>query len=138
MSDDFDDLFGKDDGDPLDDPAEPVEVKKSTEYRADPNEPYVRVTLAWLQRVLPLVESKEQLVVAEWLFRRRAVCKQEWFSVPSGELELELGISRATRYRTLIHLERGGVIAITRLGRQALLVKLLPLPPRQAKVPCSH
>ena len=128
-SDDFNDLFGKDDGtDPLDDPAETAEGKKSpTEYKADPREPYIRVALAWLQRVLPLANSPEQLAVAIWLHRRRAICKQEWFSVPSGDLEMDLGISRSTKYRTLIHLERDKVITIKRLGRQAVWIELLPL-----------
>jgi hypothetical protein len=119
---DDDDLFARDDGsDPLDDP-----VQESTGYKPDrSDEPYVRCTLAWLKRVLPLVNSPEQVAVAMWLQRRRAVCRQEWFSVPSSALQLELGLSKSTKYRTLIHLERGKVIALARLGQQALLIKLL-------------
>jgi hypothetical protein len=50
--------------------------------------------LEWLKRVIPLVESPEQLAFTLWLHRRRVVYGQEWFTVPNRELNEELGLSR--------------------------------------------
>jgi hypothetical protein len=89
--------------------------------------------LAWVQRVLPLVHSAEQLAIAIWLHRRRIVCGgkewfkvsgKEWFTVPAKTLEEELGLSRHTRYRAFKHLEQAGGIAISRNGNRAMRVKL--------------
>jgi hypothetical protein len=123
-SDDFDDLFGKNDGtDPLDDPV--GEAPKTERGPKRRKEPYIGCPVAWLKRVLPLMQSAEQLAVALWLHRRQVVEGQEWFSVPNVTLEEELGISRHVKARTLEHLDRAGVIARRNLGHQATQVKLL-------------
>ena len=46
-------------------------------------EHYIGCPVEWLKRVLPLVKTKEQLAVAIWLHRRRAVCRNELFTVPN-------------------------------------------------------
>jgi hypothetical protein len=86
---------------------------------------YIGCPLGWLKRVLPLVKSKEQLAVAIWLHRRRAVCRSEVFTVPNQELLAELGINRRTKYRTLRWLESAGAIALTRNDKHALQVRML-------------
>ena len=48
---------------------------------------HIGCPVEWLKRVLPLVKTKEQLVVAIWLQRRRAVCRNELFTVPNKALE---------------------------------------------------
>jgi hypothetical protein len=78
-----------------------------------------------LKRVLPLVKTKEQLVVAIWLQRRRAICRSELFTVPNEELRVDLGLSRKIKYQTLQHLEKAKVIAIVRRGKHALQVQIL-------------
>jgi hypothetical protein len=86
---------------------------------------YIGCPVAWLKRVLPIVESEYELAFAIWLHRRRTVCGSEWFTVPNRELYQELGVSRFTKYRTLSLLEAAGAIAVIRKGKRAILVKLL-------------
>ena len=84
--------------------------------------------VAWLLRVLPVVRSPKQLVVAIWLWRRRVVCgNRDTFSVPNGELE-RWGISRQAKYRALGYLVAAGVIAEPQLAEPAgsLVVTILP------------
>jgi hypothetical protein len=81
--------------------------------------------LEWVKRVITVVQSKEQLAVAIWLHRRRAVCKREWFDVPNNKLHEELGLCRFVKYRTLQRLEKVGAIALTRSNRRTLQVKIL-------------
>ena len=88
--------------------------------------PHIGCSLEWLKRVLPLVKTKEQLVVAIWLQRRRAVCRNELFTVPNEELRLDLGLSRKIKYQALRHLEKAGTIILTRNGKRALQVQILP------------
>ena len=86
---------------------------------------HIGCPLKWLKRVLPLVNTKEQLVIAIWLHRRRAVCKREWFDVPNDTLHEELGLSRFVKYSTLQHLEEAEAIAVRRNNKCALQVKIL-------------
>jgi hypothetical protein len=90
-----------------------------------PNEHFIGCPIWWLQRVLPVVSSKNQLVVAIYLCRRQAVCgARRTFDVPNSELK-SLGISRQTKYQTLVRLEAAGVIRIKRKGKGALTVTIL-------------
>ena len=95
-----------------------------TPKRRKREDPHIGCPLEWLKRV-PLVKTKEQLVVAIWLQRRRAVCRNELFTVPNQELE-DLGLSRKIKYQTLEHLERAGAITVARDGKRALRVRILP------------
>jgi hypothetical protein len=82
--------------------------------------------LSFVRRVLPLVGSAEQMVIAMWLHRRRAVCGgKDWFTVPAKALDDDLGLSRHTRYRALKHIEQAGGIAVSYDGNKAMRVKLL-------------
>ena len=81
--------------------------------------------LEWVKRVIPVVKSKEQLAVAIWLHRRRAVCKRELFDVPNDTLHEELGLSRYVKRRTFRHLEEAGAIAVVRSNKCALQVRIL-------------
>jgi hypothetical protein len=66
----------------------------------------------WLLHVMSVVNTKEQLVVALCLWRRRAVCgNHKTFEVPNGELQV-WGISRHIKYRTLKKLAAADVIKI--------------------------
>ena len=86
---------------------------------------HIGCSLEWLKRVLPLVKTKEQLAVAIWLQRRRAVCRSELFTVPNQELRVDLGLSRKIKYQALQHLEKAGAIALIRNGKHALQVRIL-------------
>jgi hypothetical protein len=93
-----------------------------TRRRADR---HIGCPVEWLKRVLPLVQSKEQLAIAIWLHRRRVISRCDLFTVPNEALWQDLGLSRYVKYKALRHLERARVIAITRDGNHALGVKLL-------------
>ena len=86
---------------------------------------HVGCPLEWLKRVLPLVKTKEQMAVALWLHRRRAVCRNALFTVPNKALQEDLGISRRVKYGALQRLEEAGAIAIIREGKHALKIRLL-------------
>ena len=86
---------------------------------------YIGCPLEWLKRVLPLMNSKEQLAVAIWLHRRRTVCRNELFTVPNKGLREDLGLSRWIKYGALQHLEAAGAIALIRDNKHALQVRLL-------------
>jgi hypothetical protein len=100
----------------------PVRVAPKQRQRADR---FIGCPVEWLKRVLPLVKSKEQLAVAVWLHRRRAVCRNEVFTVPNESLREDLGLNRKAKYRALRYLERAGIIALTRDGKRALQVQIL-------------
>ena len=86
---------------------------------------HIGCPVEWLKRVLPLVKKKEQLGVAIWLYRRRAICGSELFTVPNNKLLEDLGISRKVKYQTLRHLEKAGAIALIRNGKHAQQVRIL-------------
>jgi hypothetical protein len=86
---------------------------------------YIGCPVEWLKRVLPAVKSKEQLAVAIWLHRRRAICRDEVFTVPNQDLQMELGLDRYVKYRALKWLEKAGAIALVRDNKRALRVRIL-------------
>jgi hypothetical protein len=111
------------------DPLADVPASKRSRTGTDPSR-HIGCPLWWLQRVLPLISSKNQLVVAIYLCRRRAVCgDRKTFDVPNSELK-SLGISRRTKYQTFARLEAGGVIRIRRKGKKALTVTILSKEPK--------
>jgi hypothetical protein len=105
-----------------------IEVE-TLESRAVPKrrrtDQHIGCPIGWLRRVLPLVNTKEQLAVALWLQRRRAVCRNELFTVPNTALREDLGLSRKVKYRALLQLEKAGVIALAREGKRSLQARLL-------------
>ena len=105
-----------------------IEVE-TLESRAAPKrrraDQHIGCPLEWLKRVLPLVNTKEQLAVAIWLHRRRTVCRNELFTVPNKGLREDLGLSRWIKYGALQHLEAAGAIALIRDNKHALQVRLL-------------
>ena len=86
---------------------------------------HIGCPVGWLKRVLPLVKTKEQLAVALWLHRRRAVCRKELFTVPNKGLQEDLGLSRKVKYGALQRLEEAGAIALIRDEKRTLQVRLL-------------
>jgi hypothetical protein len=105
-----------------------IEVE-TLESRAVPKrrrtDPHIGCPVGWLKRVRPLVNTRDQLAIAMWLHRRRAVCGAELFTVPNKALQEDLGLSREVKYAALEHLEEAGAIAIIRKGKHSLQVRLL-------------
>ncbi len=88
-------------------------------------EAHIGCPVKWLKRVLPVVRSKQELAVAQWLWRRRTVCGGEWFSVPNETLYKELGLDRQVKYRTLKRLKKAGIIDTVHDGKQAIRVRII-------------
>jgi hypothetical protein len=86
--------------------------------------PHIGCPLEWLKRVIPFIATKEQLAVAIWLHRRRAVCGSELFTVPNKALFEDLGVSRLVKYRTLQRLEKVGIVVLARTGKRTLRVQI--------------
>jgi hypothetical protein len=73
----------------------------------------------WLQRVRPVVKTRDQLIVAIYLWRRRTVCGGgATFDVPNGELKA-LGVSRKIKSRTLDLLAAAGLIEFAHRAAKA-------------------
>ena len=93
-----------------------------------PAKGYVTVSLAWLARVLPVVRSADQLVVALLLYRECLLRRSNTVALSNGELR-NLGISRQTKYRALDELREAGAIAIEEANtRRSVRVTLLWFP----------
>jgi hypothetical protein len=89
--------------------------------------------ISWLLRVLPVVKSKKQLVVAIYVFRQHIVSGcYETFEMPNGGLK-RLGISRWVKYRTLGMLAAAGVITMKQTGKGTFSVMILPEKPKKRR-----
>jgi hypothetical protein len=85
-------------------------------------------SLPWLARVLPVVRSADQLVVALLLYRECLLHRSNTVALLNGELR-KLGISRQTKYRALDELrEAGAIITEQTDNRCAVRVTLLWFP----------
>ena len=111
-----DDLFEQ--GDPFEDPAWKEEESPKRKRKWSLRAQYVGCPLEWLQWVARLTKSKQQLLVALYLYRRCHVCHSRTVDVPTRDLAENWGISRTTKYRVLSHLQQAGVVAVrSRTGR---------------------
>lgn len=89
--------------------------------------------VSWLLRVLPVVKSKKQLVVAIYVWKRHvAYGHHETFKLPNGELK-RWGISRWAKYRTLVMLEEAGIITMEQTGKETFFITILPEKPKGEK-----
>jgi len=93
-----------------------------------PAEGYITVSLTWLARVLPVIRTSTQLVVAEMIYRECLLRRRNTVPLSNGEWG-ELGISRYAKYRALSWLREAGVIAIEEANtRRSVRVTLLWFP----------
>ena len=93
-----------------------------------PAEGYITVPLAWLARVLLVIRTPTQLVVAEMIYRECLLRRSKTVPLSNGDLG-ELGISRYAKYRALAWLREAGVIAIEEANtRRSVRVTLLWFP----------
>ena len=89
--------------------------------------------VSWLLRVLPVVKSKKQLVVAIYVWKRYVVRgHRETFDMPNGELK-QWKISRWTKYRTLVLLAKSGILTIKQTGKDTFSITILPEKPKRRK-----
>jgi hypothetical protein len=82
-----------------------------------PAKGYVAVPLAWLAKVLPVVRSPHRLAAAMLLYRRCRLCHSQTVDLSNGDFAA-VSLTRYTKYRMLIELERAGALtAEVRNGR---------------------
>jgi hypothetical protein len=111
----------------------PDDIAIAPEQQCASDERLIGCPVWWLQRVLPVVGSKNQLAVALYLWRRRVICgNHRTFDVPNGELK-SWGISRKTKYQTLDRLAAAGLIRINRKGKEALTATILLKKPSRGR-----
>ena len=87
------------------------QVEQMTDAPPRPAKDYVVVSLAWLMRVVHVVHTPQQVVVAGVLYRQCLVKRSRTVAVPTGLLQ-DLGIDRNIIRRTLANLKQAGTIAI--------------------------
>jgi hypothetical protein len=123
-----DDLF-IDGGDPLDDPH--WQKTKTTKLRRSGR--HMGCPLPWFVWVFPLVQSKEQLGLAFYLYRRCCICRSDTVTVPNNEIRDLMDVSRFGKCRMLKSMEEAGILRIEENGRQTTKVRLChwPDPPPQ-------
>jgi hypothetical protein len=113
-------------------PIEPAVAQPANHRRrVTKGEKHIGCPMWWLQCVLPVVKSEQQLAVAIYFWRRWTVCgKRKIFGVPNGELKA-LKISRQTKYRTAKLLAVAGLVEIHRGSvKDALTLTILAEKPR--------
>jgi hypothetical protein len=112
-------------------PAQPAAKPRRRSAGKSPEDRLIGCPVWWLQLVLPVVATKEQLVVAIYLWRRRIVCAREPFDVPNGELRA-WGVSRRSKYPTLGRMAAAGLIKVAqRSAKTAPQVTILAEKPRR-------
>jgi DNA-binding transcriptional ArsR family regulator len=114
-----DELF--DSGDPFDDPLW-KDAARHADGHVKPRAGYIGFPESWLERVLPIVTTKQQLAVALLLYRH--LCYSKFVPITNSEFAA-LGIDRRVKYRTLTVLKRAKLIEVERAGGRALRVRLL-------------
>jgi hypothetical protein len=95
-------------------PGEAVPVKKGARHIGCP--------LSWFNLVFPIVRGKNELAVALFLYRLRAVNRSRTVSVTNGGLLAELKIDRFAKYRAIKRLEDAGIVAVDRRNKKALKI----------------
>jgi len=110
------------DGDPFDAP----EWQRAAEMAGAPPRPakgYGIYSLAYLERVLPVVRAGDRVAVALLLYRRCLMRRSRTVDLPNGELT-KLGIGRMTKYRTLVLLQEARALTIEARNGHSIRVTL--------------
>jgi len=103
-----------------------IEVELPDDIPTHKEDRHFGCPVSWLLRVLPVVKSKKQLVVAIYIWKRYVVRgRREAFDMPNGELK-RWNISRNTKYRTLVMLAAAGVITMKQKGKETFSITIRP------------
>jgi hypothetical protein len=81
---------------------------------------HIGCPLWWFRLIFPVVHGKNELAVALYLYRLRAVRRSRTIVVSNERLLAELGIDRYAKYRALRRLADAGVITIKRRNKRTL------------------
>lgn len=119
------DLFVDGEGDPLE--LRAAEKQKRKRRRSAGR--LIGCPVPWFIWVLPRTgRSKDQLIMALYLYRRCCVCDSNTVTVPNDEVAELLDLSRWGKYRALVALERAGVLQREEHGKHTAKVRLCHWP----------
>ena len=111
--------------DPFDDPLWKAAEKTARSKRRRRSKTFIGCPLWWLQSVLPLAQSAEQLAVALYIYRLRVVRRSKTVSISNRGLKEDLGVGRFGKYKLIARLEAAGLLRVERQNKHALKVTLL-------------
>jgi hypothetical protein len=86
---------------------------------------HIGCLIKWLKLVLPVIRSKNELVVALYLYRLQVVRRSKTISVSNEWLRDVFGIARFVKYRALERLMKAGLVKVERRNKAALKVTFL-------------
>jgi hypothetical protein len=119
---DEDNLFYS--GDPFDHPGWKGTVKRARKGKKTQSAKHIGCPLKWLERVLPRIKSKSQLIVMLVIYRLTVLQRSKTVSLANGELG-KLGVDRDAKSRALKGLRQTGLVKTRQDGRGAVIVTLL-------------
>src|SRR5271165_4777526 len=90
-------------GDPFDHPAWKDTDKRVRKVKKAKDKNFIGCPFKWLERVLPRIKSKSQLIVMLVIYRLTVLRRSKTVSLANGELK-KLGIDRQAKSRALASL----------------------------------
>ena len=81
---------------------------------------HIGCPLWWFRLVFPIVRGKNELAVALYIYRLRAVRRSRTLTITNERLLAELGINRYAKRRALRRLATASVITLHHRGRTAV------------------
>jgi hypothetical protein len=91
-------------------------------HRAANSSRHIGCPLSWFKLVFPVVRGKNELAVALFIYRQRAIHRSRTLVVTNARLLAELGIDRYAKYRALKRLAAAGIITISHHNKRALRI----------------
>jgi hypothetical protein len=91
---------------------------------------HIGCPLSWFRLVLPIVRGKNELAVALFIYRQRAIRKSRTVVISNTELS-ELGIDRYAKYRALKRLAATGILTVNHHNKRALKITFHHQRPRR-------
>jgi hypothetical protein len=86
---------------------------------------HIGCPLSWFRLVLPVVHGKNELAVAQYIYRLRVIRRSRTVTVSNTRLMAELGINRYIKYRALKRLAKAKIITIKNCNKEAPEVTFL-------------
>jgi hypothetical protein len=114
-----DDLWIDEQGDDL------ISQSPQRRPRSTADSRHIGCPLSWFRLVFPIVRGKNELAVALFIYRQRAIHRSRTVVVTNARLLADLGIDRYAKYRTLRRLADTGLITIRRHNKRALEITFL-------------
>jgi hypothetical protein len=83
---------------------------------------HIGCPLAWFKRVLSVVHGRNELAIALYVYRLRAVQRRRTVVVSNAPLLADLGLDRYAKYRALRRLAEAGIVTVKRNNKRATVI----------------